>query len=130
MDHILLCVKRASYLDKLNRVELKVNQMECAINTGLVTYLRNLKERIAGGNIAKIREEIEKIKSDEIVNSACRNAHVTEQCLAKSTAITLACRIRDNAIRKGWTHRAINEAVFRPIIKDRETEEMSRLLEK
>ena len=73
---------------------------------------------------------MEKIKPDEIISAACRNAHVREQCLAKSTAITLAVRRRDNAIRKGWRHRAISDAVSRPIMTDRETEEMPKLLEK
>ena len=120
----------AGYLDKLNRIQLKVHQMDCAINIGLVTYFRNLKLQIAEGNIAKIQEDMDKIKPDEIISAACRNAHVREQCLAKSTAITLACRRRDNAIRKSWPHKNISAAVSRPIIKKSETEEMSRLLEK
>ena len=118
----------AGYLDKLNRVQLKVHQMDCAINIGLVTYFRNLKKQTAEGNTTKIQEEMDKIKPDEIISAACRNAHVKEQSLAKSTAITLACIRRDNAMRKGWTHRAINAAVSRPIIKDSETEEMNKLL--
>ena len=48
----------AGYLDKLNRVQLKVHQMDCAINIGLVTYFRNLKLQIAERNIAKIQEDI------------------------------------------------------------------------
>ena len=73
---------------------------------------------------------MDKIKPDEIISAACRNTHVREQCLAKSTAITLACRRRDNAIRKSWTHRTISAAVSRPIIKENETEEMNKLLER
>ena len=119
----------AGYLDKLNRVQLKVHQMDCAINIGLVTYFRNLKEQLQAGNIDKIKEDMDRIKPDEIVSAACRNAHVREQCLARSTAITLACRRRDNAIRKGWNHRAINAAVSRPILKDNETEEMAKLIQ-
>ena len=99
------------YLDKLNRVHLKLHQMDCAINIGLVTYFTRLKEQIAEGNIAKIKEEMDKIKPDKIVNAACRNAQVREQCLAKSTGITLACRRRDTAIRNSWTHKAVNAAV-------------------
>ena len=120
----------AGYLDKLNRVQLKVHQMDCAINIGLVTYFRNLKQQIAEGNIAKIQEEMDKVKPDEIISAVCRNAHVREQCLAKSTAITLAYRRRENAIRKSWSHRNISAEVSRPIIKKNETEEMNRLLEK
>ena len=116
--------------NKLNRVQLKVHQMDCAINIGLVTYFRKLKQQIAEGNIAKIQEDMDKIKPDEIISAASRNAHVREQCLAKTTAITLAYRRRDNAIRKGWSHRNISAAVSRPIIKENETEEMNRLLEK
>ena len=73
---------------------------------------------------------MDKSEPDEIISAACRNAHVREQCLAKSTAITLAYRRRDNAIRKSWSHRNISAAVSRPIIKENETEEMNRLLEK
>ena len=120
----------AGYLDKLNRVQLKVHQMDCAINIGLVTYFKNLKQQIAEGNITKIQEDMDKIKPAEIISAACRNAHVREQCLAKSTAITLAYRRRANAIRKSWSHRNISAAVSRPIIKENETEEMNRLLEK
>ena len=104
--------------------------MDCVINRGLVTYFQNLKKQLAEGNLEKIREDMEKIKPDEIISAACRNAHVREKCLAKSTAITLACRRRDNAIRKCWPHRKISDAVSRPIIKENETEEMNKLLEK
>ena len=71
---------------------------------GMVTYLKRLKDQLKEENIAKIREEFDKVKPDEIVNASCRIAHVREQCLGKSTAITLACRRRDTAIRKGWTN--------------------------
>ena len=72
---------------------------------------------------------MDKIKPDEVISAVCRNAHVREQCLARSTAITLACRRRDNAIRKGWNHRAISEAVSRPILKENETEELAKLIQ-
>ena len=95
-----------------------------------MTYFKKLKEQIAEGNISKIQEEMDKIKPDEIISAACRNAHVREQCLAKSTAITLAYRRRDNAIRKNWSHKTISAAVSRPIIKENDTEESNRLLER
>ena len=47
---------------------------------------------------------MDKIKPNEIVKAACGNAHVREQFLDKSTAIT-----------------------SRPLTKDRETEKMSKL---
>ena len=60
----------AGYLDKLNRVQLKVHQMDCAINRGLVTYFEKLKEQLAEGNLAKIQEDMDKIKPDEIISAA------------------------------------------------------------
>ena len=70
----------AGYLDKLNRVQLKVHQMDCAINIGLVTYFKKLKEQLAEGNLAKIQEDFDKIKPDEIISAVCRNKkHVRER---------------------------------------------------
>ena len=48
--------------------------MDCALNIGMVTYLKRLKEQLKVGNIANIRKKFNKIKLDELVNAACRNA--------------------------------------------------------
>ena len=48
--------------------------MDCAINIEMVTYLKRLKEQLKEGNIAKIRKKFDKIKPDQLVNAACRNA--------------------------------------------------------
>ena len=48
--------------------------MDCAISIGMVTYFKRLKEQLKERNIAKIRKKFGKIKTDELVNAACRNA--------------------------------------------------------
>ena len=44
-DVIEITQLEAGYLDKLNRVQLQVHQMDCTINIGLVTYFRKLKQQ-------------------------------------------------------------------------------------
>ena len=55
-------------------MQIKENQIDCAINMGMVTYLKRLKDQLKEENIAKTRKKFDKIKPDELVIAACRNA--------------------------------------------------------